>query len=56
MAKSRKRRKDGWALFLLFWTLLLLTAGFVICVFFYLCKCLRMDTLSVGNQIINAQL
>ena len=35
MAKSRKRRKDGWGLFLLFWTLLLLTAGFVICVFFY---------------------
>lgn len=35
MAKHRKRRRDGWGLFLLFWTLLLLAVGLVICVFFY---------------------
>ena len=34
MAKKRSRR-DGWGLFLLFWTLLLLMLGFLACVAFY---------------------
>ena len=35
MAKSRRKKKDGWGLFLLFWTLLLIAAGLVFCVLFY---------------------
>lgn len=34
MAKT-KSRKDGWGLFLLFWTMLLLMLGFLACVVFY---------------------
>ena len=43
-AKHRRRRKDGWGLFLLFWTLLLLAAGLVICVFFYRYASVYEDT------------
>ena len=32
---AKKEKRDGWGLFLLFWTMLLLLLGFLACVFFY---------------------
>ena len=32
---AEKKKRDGWGLFLLFWTMLLLLLGFLACVFFY---------------------
>ena len=44
MAKE-ERKRSGWGLFLLFWTMLLLTLGFLACIFFYKYAAAYEDTL-----------
>ena len=45
MAKRRKKRRDHWGPFLLFWTLLLLTLGLVSCLVYYRYASVYEDTM-----------